>query len=74
MNSYKILQSYKPRASLFPAKLDFTDCPYFWPYCRQPLYAGAGRVGQGRVGWFRGRWSSLLSCQPTPLTLLLCVN
>jgi membrane-bound transcription factor site-1 protease len=21
--------------------LDFTDCPYFWPFCRQPLYAGA---------------------------------
>jgi hypothetical protein len=24
-----------------PAELDFTDCPYMWPFCRQPLYAGA---------------------------------
>ena len=24
-----------------PATLDFTDCPYMWPYCDQPLYARA---------------------------------
>ena len=36
-----ILQKYQPRASIVPAKLDFTDCPYAWPFCRQALYAGA---------------------------------
>lgn len=34
-----VLASYAPRASLVPAKLDFTDCPYAWPYCRQGVYA-----------------------------------
>ncbi|KIY97835.1 hypothetical protein MNEG_10128 [Monoraphidium neglectum] len=34
-----ILDDYSPRASLFPAKLNFTDCPYMWPHCEQPLYA-----------------------------------
>ncbi len=24
-----------------PAALNLTDCPFVWPYCRQPLYAGA---------------------------------
>lgn len=24
-----------------PAGVDFTDCPYMWPYCVQPMYAGA---------------------------------
>uniref|UniRef100_A0A5K3EU17 Secreted protein n=1 Tax=Mesocestoides corti TaxID=53468 RepID=A0A5K3EU17_MESCO len=28
-----------PQASLWPSYLDLTDCPYFWPYCSQPLYA-----------------------------------
>ena len=36
-----ILQKYQPRASIVPPKLDFTDCPYAWPFCRQPVYAGA---------------------------------
>ncbi|XP_062090783.1 subtilisin-like protease SBT6.1 [Humulus lupulus] len=39
--SYEILKSYQPRASIFPSVLDYTDCPYSWPFCRQPLYAGA---------------------------------
>ena len=26
---------------MVPAELDFTDCPYMWPFCRQPLYANA---------------------------------
>lgn len=30
-----------PGASVHPASLDLTDCPYLWPYCAQPLYAGA---------------------------------
>lgn len=39
--SYKVLANYTPRASLHPGALDFTDCPYMWPHCRQPLYAFA---------------------------------
>jgi len=30
-----------PRASLHPARIDLTDCPYAWPHCKQPLYARA---------------------------------
>eukprot|EP00884_Botryococcus_braunii_P003885 jgi/Botrbrau1/13498/Bobra.0082s0091.1 len=41
LNSMEILKRYEPRASLVPAKLDLTDCPFMWPFCRQPLYAGA---------------------------------
>jgi hypothetical protein len=36
-----ILAKYEPRASVVPAALNLTDCPYAWPYCRQPLYAAA---------------------------------
>ncbi|EFJ52617.1 hypothetical protein VOLCADRAFT_85780 [Volvox carteri f. nagariensis] len=61
-NSMAILQSYTPRASVIPSKLDLTDCPYLWPFCRQYLYAGAMPVmfnatllnGQGVVGWLEG--------------------
>ncbi|GLT48581.1 hypothetical protein SLA2020_221980 [Shorea laevis] len=41
LESYEILKSYQPRVSIFPSVLDYTDCPYSWPFCRQPLYAGA---------------------------------
>ncbi|KAH9300652.1 hypothetical protein KI387_012235, partial [Taxus chinensis] len=41
LESYEILLKYRPRASILPSVLDFTDCPYTWPFCRQPLYAGA---------------------------------
>uniref|UniRef100_A0A0E0DXF0 Uncharacterized protein n=1 Tax=Oryza meridionalis TaxID=40149 RepID=A0A0E0DXF0_9ORYZ len=59
--SYEILKSYQPRASIFPYMLDFTDCPYFWPFCRQPLYAGAMPVvfnatilnGMGVIGYVK---------------------
>eukprot|EP00257_Ricinus_communis_P014111 XP_015571710.1 subtilisin-like protease SBT6.1 isoform X1 [Ricinus communis] len=59
LESYEILKSYKPRASIFPSILDFTDCPYSWPFCRQPLYAGAMPVmfnatilnGMGVIGY-----------------------
>ncbi len=40
-NSQAILKDYKPRASVVPASLDLTDCPFMWPYCKQPLYAYA---------------------------------
>ncbi|XP_027358278.1 subtilisin-like protease SBT6.1 isoform X3 [Abrus precatorius] len=59
LESYEILKSYKPRASIFPSVLDYTDCPYTWPFCRQPLYAGAMPVifnatilnGMGVIGY-----------------------
>ncbi|XP_012846448.1 PREDICTED: subtilisin-like protease SBT6.1 isoform X2 [Erythranthe guttata] len=59
LESYEILKSYKPRASIFPSVLDYTDCPYSWPFCRQPLYAGAMPVifnvtilnGMGVIGY-----------------------
>ncbi|KAM3207787.1 hypothetical protein ACQJBY_062826 [Aegilops geniculata] len=59
--SYEILKNYQPRASVFPNMLDFTDCPYFWPFCRQPLYAGAMPVvfnatilnGMGVIGYVK---------------------
>lgn len=62
MKSYEILRSYRPRASIFPGVLDYTDCPYSWPFCRQPLYAGAMPVvfnatilnGMGVVGYVGG--------------------
>ena len=63
LNSMQILQTYKPKASIVPAGLDFTDCPFMWPFCTQPLYAHAlslifnatvlnamGLTGQSRVG------------------------
>ncbi|KAI9191141.1 hypothetical protein LWI28_004185 [Acer negundo] len=59
LESYEILKSYKPHASIFPSALDYTDCPYSWPFCRQPLYAGAMPVilnttilnGMGVIGY-----------------------
>jgi hypothetical protein len=27
--------------SLSPSYIDLTECPYFWPYCSQPMYYGA---------------------------------
>lgn len=59
LESFEILKKYKPRSSIFPGVLDTTDCPYSWPFCRQPLYAGAMPVifnttilnGMGVVGY-----------------------
>ncbi|XP_019106996.1 subtilisin-like protease SBT6.1 isoform X2 [Beta vulgaris subsp. vulgaris] len=59
LESYEILKNYKPRASIFPSMLDFMDFPYAWPFCRQPLYAGAMPVifnatilnGMGVIGY-----------------------
>ncbi|MCO5579317.1 hypothetical protein L7F22_033172 [Adiantum nelumboides] len=62
LESYEILSKYEPRASLVPPALDFLECPYMWPFCRQPLYAGAMPVifnvtilnGMGVVGYVEG--------------------
>ncbi|XP_022144866.1 subtilisin-like protease SBT6.1 isoform X1 [Momordica charantia] len=63
LESYEILKSYQPRASIFPNVLDYTDCPYMWPFCRQPLYAGAMPIifnatilnGMGVIGYVEGQ-------------------
>ncbi|CAI9264604.1 unnamed protein product [Lactuca saligna] len=60
LESYEILKNYKPRATIFPNVLDYTDCPYTWPFCQQPLYAGGMPVlfnatilnGMGVIGYF----------------------
>lgn len=57
--SYEILKDYRPRVTIFPSVLDYEDCPYMWPFCRQPLYAGAMPViynatilnGMGVIGY-----------------------
>nr|XP_039254753.1 membrane-bound transcription factor site-1 protease-like isoform X1 [Styela clava] len=41
IKAYKILNSYTPQASLTPSYIDFSECPYMWPYCTQPMYYGA---------------------------------
>ncbi|CAI0628858.1 unnamed protein product [Linum tenue] len=59
LESYEILKIYQPRATIFPGILDFSDCPYSWPFCRQPLYAGAMPImfnatilnGMGVIGY-----------------------
>jgi len=38
--TFQCLNSYTPQASLVPSYFDMTECPYFWPYCTQPLYHG----------------------------------
>ena len=44
VRAYQMLRSYRPQATLSPPYLDLTECPYFWPYCTQPLYYGAAPV------------------------------
>ena len=41
LGAAKVLSTYTPRASIVPAALNLTECPYAWPFCRQPLYATA---------------------------------
>jgi len=38
LKAAKLAENYVPRASTIPARLDLTECPYFWPYCSQPAY------------------------------------
>jgi membrane-bound transcription factor site-1 protease len=33
-----LMQSYQPRMSFHPPYLDTSECPYFSPYCEQPLF------------------------------------
>mmetsp|Transcript_40415 Transcript_40415/g.102302 ORF Transcript_40415/g.102302 Transcript_40415/m.102302 type:complete len:1225 (-) Transcript_40415:14-3688(-) len=63
INSMAILKTYKPRASAVPAKVDLTNCPFMWPFCKQSLFADAMPVvinmtvlnGMGVQGDFEGR-------------------
>ncbi|BBN19114.1 membrane-bound transcription factor site-1 protease [Marchantia polymorpha subsp. ruderalis] len=67
LKSYEILTNYSPRTSIHPKTLDLTDCPYAWPFCRQPMYAGAMPVifnatilnGMGVVGYLESapKWT-----------------
>lgn len=42
-DSYTVL--YLPLLfSLSPSYIDLTECPYFWPYCSQPMYYGGAPV------------------------------
>ncbi|CAI8016901.1 Membrane-bound transcription factor site-1 protease [Geodia barretti] len=41
LRAFHMLNTYKPQATLSPGVIDFTDCPYFWPYCSQPMYYAA---------------------------------
>jgi membrane-bound transcription factor site-1 protease len=64
LRSADILKAYTPRASAVPASLDLTECAdgYMWPFCAQPLYAGAQALivnvtllnGMGVTGWLAG--------------------
>lgn len=40
VRAYHELRSYSPHVSLVPSYIDLSECPYFWPYCTQPLYYG----------------------------------
>jgi len=67
--SYEILKHYTPKASLVPGALDFSQCPYMWPHCKQDLYHGAMPFmfnativnGMGLTGWLEAapKWSSV---------------
>ena len=37
-SAYEYIKTYQKHISAVPDKLDFTQCPHLWPFCRQPLY------------------------------------
>lgn len=59
-----VLLQYRPRASLLPAVLDLTDCPYMWPHCITPVYASRLPLllnttilnGMGLIGALQLQW------------------
>ncbi|XP_054165258.1 membrane-bound transcription factor site-1 protease-like [Oppia nitens] len=63
VRAYQVLLSYRPQATLSPSYLDFTECPYMWPYCTQPLYYSAMPTivnitilnGMGVTGYISGK-------------------
>lgn len=38
IKAFKLMRGYIPQASAIPSYIDLTECPYFWPYCSQPLF------------------------------------
>ena len=64
--AFNVLRRYTPQASLIPSYLDLTECPYFWPYCTQPIYhTGLPTIvnvtilnGLGVTGFIRKRVSN----------------
>ena len=38
LKAFQALTSYTPQVTLVPNYIDMTECPYFWPYCTQPIY------------------------------------
>ncbi len=38
VRAYHDLSTYQPRVSFLPSYIDLSECPYFWPYCSQPLF------------------------------------
>ena len=71
IKAYKTLSTYKPHVSASPSYIDFTECPYMWPYCTQPLYHGAVPTvvnitllnGMGVTGKITGapRWEPIIA-------------
>ncbi|KAF6141508.1 hypothetical protein GIB67_012270 [Kingdonia uniflora] len=63
LESFEILKRNRPRVSIFPSILDYTDHPYSWSISRQPHYAGAMLVmfnatilnGMGLIGYSEGQ-------------------
>ena len=41
VRAYHELSTYQPHVSFLPSYIDLSECPYFWPYCSQPLYYGS---------------------------------
>lgn len=41
VTAFRMIKNYQPQASLIPSYVDLTECPYFWPFCSQPLYYSA---------------------------------
>ena len=74
VGAYEALRMYTPRASVIPAALDLTDCPYMWPFCTQPLFYsgrpivfnatilnGMGVTGSvGKIEWKAGQFGQFL--------------
>ena len=41
VGAIQAMKSYEPHLSFHPSYFDLTECPYFWPYCEQPIYYSA---------------------------------
>lgn len=44
IGAYDILASKSSHLALSPSYVDFTECPYMWPYCTQPIYFSGNPV------------------------------